>query len=95
VLGSYDYLYFGNDEKPTVLPWVPLFPWNGQVPGMQKQLIDSLESHQVPYILFVPFHPDTGYYLDYSPDELFLYVRAKYAKIGAAPVSGGELLKRR
>lgn len=95
VLGNYDYLYFGKDEKPTVLPWVPLFPWNGQVPGMQKQLIDSLESHQVPYILFVPFHPDTGYYLDYSPDELFLYVRAKYAKIGAAPVSGGELLKRR
>ena len=95
VLGNYDYLYFGLNQKPTVMPWVPLFPWNAEVPGLQKQLIDSLEEKKVPYILFIPFHPDLGYYLDYSPDELFLYVRAKYVKIGAAPIAGGELLRRR
>lgn len=95
ILGNYDYLYFGMNEKPTVMPWVPLFPWNAKVPDLQKQIVASLESQQVPYILYIPFHPDRGYYLDYSPDELFLYVQAKYVKIGAAPVPGGELLKRR
>lgn len=95
VLGNYDYLYFGMDKKPTVLPWVPLFPWNGQVPGMETKLIASIESHEVPYILLVPFHPEAGYYDGYAPNQLFLYVRSKYEKIGAAPVPGGELLRRR
>lgn len=95
ILGNYDYLYFGLNEKPAVMPWVPLFPWNAEVPGMQKQIIDSLETNAVPYILYIPYHADRGYYLDYSPDELFLYVRSKYVKIGAAPIPGGELLKRR
>lgn len=95
ILGNYDYLYYGLNEKPTVMPWVPLFPWNAEVPGMQTQIIDSLETNAVPYILYIPYHADRGYYLDYSPEELFLYVRAKYVKIGAAPIPGGELLKRR
>ncbi len=95
VLGNYDYLYFGRNEKPQVLPWVPLFPWNGRVQGIEERLIASIEEHEVPYILFVPFHPKAGYYDGYAPNELFLYVRSKYEKIGAPPVVGGELLKRR
>lgn len=95
VLGNYDYLYFGRNERPAVLPWVPLFPWNAQVPGMEKRLIASLESARVPYILYIPFHPDRGYYLDYVPNELFLYVRSKYEKIGAMPMESGELYRRR
>ena len=95
VLGNYDYVYFGRNEKPTVLPWVPLFPWNGKVPGIEARLITSIEESKVPYILVVPFHPKSGYYDGYAPEELFLYVRAKYEKIGPAPVEGGELLRRR
>jgi len=95
VLGNYDYVYFGRNEKPTVLPWVPLFPWNGKVEGMEERLIASIEDSKVPFILFVPFHPESGYYDGYAPEALFLYVRAKYEKIGAAPVSGGELLRRK
>lgn len=95
VLGNYDYVYFGRNEMPTVVPWVPLFPWNGKVPGMEARLIASIEESKVPFILFVPYHIASGYYDGYAPEELFLYVRAKYEKIGAAPVSGGELLRRK
>lgn len=95
VLGNYYHLYFGLNERPAVLPWVPLFPVNAQIPGIQKRLVDSLETNQVPYILYIPFHPQSGYYDGYMPEELFLYVRSKYEKIGAAPVPGGELLRRR
>lgn len=95
VLGNYYHLYFGLDQRPAVLPWVPLFPVNAQMPGMQAKLIASIEASKVPYILFVPFHPDSGYYDGYMPEELFLYVRSKYEKIGAAPIRGGELLRRK
>lgn len=95
VLGNYYHLYFGLDERPAVLPWVPLFPVNAQVPGIQQRIIASIEKSQVPYILYIPFHPKEGYYLNYSPTELLLYVRTKYVKIGAMPVEGGELYRRR
>ena len=95
VLGNYDYLYFGRNERPAVLPWVPLFPWNAQLPGMQKRIITSLESQKVPYILYIPYHQKDGYYLDYAPADLLLYVEAKYEKIGALPVPGGWLYTRK
>lgn len=95
ILGDYDYLYIGLDKKPVVLPWMQLLPWNAQLPGMQERIITSLESQKVPYILYIPYHPKEGYYLNYPPNELLLYVRTKYVKIGAMPVEGGELYKRR
>lgn len=95
VLGNYDYVYFGRNETPTVLPWVPLFPWNGKVPGMEARLICSLEAAKPEYILYAPFHPPFDYYDGYAPKELFLYVSAKYEKIGAPPAEGGELLRRK
>jgi len=95
ILGNYDYLYFGRNERPAVLPWVPLFPWNGRVPGLQQQLIVSLEDQKIPYILYIPFHPKDGYYLDYMPRELLLYVTEKYEKIGPLPIEGGLLYQRR
>lgn len=95
ILGNYYHLYFGLDERPVVLPWVPLFPVDAEVPGMQKRLITSLEAQQVPYIAYIPFHPDTGYYLNYAPTQLLLYVEEKYEKIGALPVEGGSLYRRK
>jgi hypothetical protein len=95
VLGNYDYVYFGRNDPPTVLPWVPLFPWNGKVPGMEARLIRSLEAAKPEYILYAPFHPPFDYYDGYAPKELFLYVSAKYEKIGAPPAEGGELLRRK
>ncbi|MFZ5535375.1 MAG: ArnT family glycosyltransferase [Patescibacteria group bacterium] len=95
VLGNYDYVYFGRNETPVVLPWVPLFPWNGKVPGMEDRLIRSLEAAKPEYILYAPFHPPNKYYDGYAPEALFLYVSAKYEKIGAPPAEGGELLRRK
>ncbi len=95
ILGNYDYLYYGLDRRPTVLPWVPLFPWNAQVSGLQQRLIISLEEQKVPYILYMPFHGNSGYYLDYIPKELLLYVTSKYEKIVELPVEGGWLYVRK
>lgn len=95
ILGNYDYLYFGLDQRPMVLPWVPLYPWNAKVPGIQEHLIASIESQKIPYILYIPYHGSSGYYLDYYPSKLLLYVTSKYEKIDHLPIRGGEVYKRK
>jgi hypothetical protein len=95
VLGNYDYLYFDLNSRPAVLPYVPLFPWNGKVPGMQQQLINSLEKEKVQYVLYIPFHENKGYYDNYSPNELLLYLASKYEKITPLPVEGGWVYSRK
>jgi len=95
ILGNFDYLYFGMDRRPSVLPWVPLFPWNAQVPGMQERLIASLEKQKVQNIFYMPFHGNKGYYLDYVPNTLLLYILSKYEKISALPVEAGWLFVRK
>lgn len=94
VLGNYDYLYIGLDSKPTVLPWMQLLPWNVQIPGNEDRVIASLEAQKTPYILYIPYH-QTGYYLDYVPKTLLLYVQTKYEKIAPLPAKGGYLYQRK
>lgn len=95
VYGNYDYLYFGLNTRPAVLPWVPLFPWNAQVAGMQRRIITALDRRRVPYVLFIPYHPESGYYLDYRPAELDAYLAGAYEPVGPLPVPGGILYRRR
>lgn len=95
VVGNYDYLYFGLDREPAVLPWVPLFPWNAEVPGVQAQLVRALEAEQVPYVFYLPYHGTRGYYDDYAPRELLLYLSDKYEKIAPLPAPGGILYARK
>ncbi|HLD24465.1 MAG TPA: hypothetical protein VJB96_00970 [Patescibacteria group bacterium] len=94
ILGNYDYLYFGLDERPRALPWVPLFPWYAKTPGVEEQLIASLEKQEIPFILYIPYHEDR-YYLDFRPMELLLYVDTKYEKIRPLPVAGGWVYRRK
>jgi len=93
VFGNYDYLYLYHRQKPTVLPLVPLFPWNAEIPGIQERLILSLETQRIPYVLYIPYHPDKKFYADYYPQKLGDYIFQRYAKIAPLP-NGGLLLKR-
>jgi hypothetical protein len=95
IMGNYDYLYLGLNEAPIVKPWIQLLPWNGRLPGIQTQLIKSLKSTKVEYIAYIPYHPDSGYYNDYSPEELSLFIQDNYEKIDSLPVRGGILFKRK
>jgi len=95
VLGNYDYLYFGLNQRPVVVPWVPMYPWNAQIPGVQDSVIRQLEMKRVPYVLYVPYHGNAGYYEDYVPESLLLYVENKYEKIAPLPIAGGWLYQRK
>ncbi len=95
VYGNYDYLYFGLNARPVALPWVPLFPWNAEVAGMQRRIITALDDNRVPYVLYIPYHPASGYYLDYRPVELDTYIAESYEPVGSLPVPGGLLYRRR
>jgi len=93
VFGNYDYLYFLFDRKPSVLPWTPMFPWNGKVVGVQEAIVTSLEQTKIPYILYIPYHKNSRFYLDYYPELLGDYIISKYTKLTPLP-AGGWLLKR-
>lgn len=95
ILGNYDYLYMGLDVVPVVLPWTQMLPWNAQLPHMQSRVISSLESHRVAYVLYIPYHPNGRYYMDYQPAELLLYLDTNYEKIATLPVKGGILYQRK
>ncbi len=93
VFGNYDYLYFFFDRKPSVFPWTPMFPWNGKVAGIQEAIVTSLEQTKIPYILYIPYHKNSRFYLDYYPELLGDYIFSKYTKLTPLP-AGGWLLKR-
>ena len=95
VMGNDDYIYFGLDRTPWVLPWVPLFPWNAEVPGLEQDLIRSIDRQQIPYILYIPYHGTRGYYDSYRPEALYLYLTSKYEKIAPVPAAGGWLYARK
>jgi len=95
IYGNYDYLYYGLNTRPAALPWVPLFPWNAEVTGMQRRIITALDDNRIPYVLYIPYHPASGYYLDYRPVELDAYITNAYEPVGSLPVSGGLLYRRR
>ena len=88
VFGNYDYLYFFFDRKPNVLPWTPMFPWNGKVAGVQEAIVASLEQTKVPYILYIPYHKNSRFYSDYYPEVLGNYIFSKYTKVTPLPTSG-------
>jgi len=94
VFGNYDYLYMYSNEKPQVLPWVPLFPWNGEIPGLQEKLINEIEKHKIPYVIYIPFHKDKIYYLDYKPDKIYAYLENAYEEFNQID-NYGWILKRK
>ena len=93
VFGNYDYLYFFFDRKPSILPWTPMFPWNGKVVGVQETIVASLEQTKIPYILYIPYHKNSRFYADYYPEVLGNYIFSKYSKVASLPTDGW-LLKR-
>ncbi len=95
ILGNYDYLYIGLDATPAVLPWIQMLPWNARLPGVQQRIVSELEIQKIPYILYIPYHPKDGYYLDYMPELLLLYMEEKYEKIRPLPIGGGWLYQRK
>lgn len=95
VMGNDDYIYFGLNRTPTVLPWVPLFPWNADVPGVQQRIIASLDAKSVQDVLYVPYNGSMGYYQAYEPKELNLYITKKYEKITPLPAPGAWLYGRK
>lgn len=93
IFGDYDYEYLYVNRRPTVLPWTPMFPWNWQVAGVQDRIISSLESGHVPYVLYIPYHPDKPLYDGMQPAKLTGYITSKYSLQEPIP-GGGMLLKR-
>lgn len=94
VFGNYDYLYYYLDRKPEILPWIQLLPVLAETPGVQQDLIKSLETKQIQYIAYFPYHTDKVFYEDYVPQRLWTYIFSKYDKIKPLP-HNGWLLKRK
>jgi hypothetical protein len=78
IFGNYDYLYFALNNKPTVLPYTFQQPWFLEVPGLQEQIIRSLETRKTPLVLYFPFHRGKLYYDDYLPEKLYNYIMDNY-----------------
>ena len=89
ILGNYDYLYFGLHSAPVVRPWIPMFPWNGQIPGSQASIINAIRETKVPTIWYIPYHGWSGFYGSYFPAAVYTYILNNYSPAGYLPVPGG------
>lgn len=92
IFGNYDYLYLTQDSVPKVLPYLPLFPWNFKIPGVQEKIIESLKANQIKYVLYIPYQTDSRFYEKYYPEKLGEYIFTNYVTAENLPVGNGQFL---
>ncbi len=80
LFGNTEYLYIYIGEVPLIKPYVQLFPWNTQIPGLQERLINEIKSKNIEYIFLAPYHPTQPLYNGKSPSLLMQYLAENYQK---------------
>jgi hypothetical protein len=94
IVGDYDYMYFLMDKRPSVIPWIQLFPAPADAPGLQYTLIESLKSQNIRYVFVIPYHPDNVFFGGRRPEKLLQYIENVYTKDIDLPLKGFLYVRR-
>lgn len=71
--------YFVLAQLLPTKPWVDTFPWYLELPGMQKMIVENLETSNTRYVLFSPLQGGESYTLgSYRPALIDKYIREKF-----------------
>ncbi len=81
LFGNTEYFYVYLHEIPLITPYIQLFPWNTQIPGIQEEQIEMLEKKKIRYIFYAPYHPNNVFYNGQKPEKLSFYLINTYELI--------------
>lgn len=95
LFGNTEYLYAYLQEMPLVKPYIQLYPWNTQIPGIQEEQIAMIERGEIQYIFYAPYHPNNVFYNGQRPEKLFAYLQTAYEPVGHLENTPITIYKRR